>query len=434
MRPLDPSLDPESAFAALRRAGAPALLFDGRGGLEGAWSCRLAIEPRLGLRLGALTDEPARALQPLDTLLARRRVAGGAGGTGVAVLCGYEAFAPGRVSSGAGWEILALEVDAVVTFRSDAPPAVSGRADFVDRAVAVLERFKVRAEGIATPVFAHAQPRTSLGREAYLAAVTRVKRHIAVGDLYQANLTQRFDAPFHGDPWALYRAVAAATPAPRSAYVELPGWALASVSPEVFVDVDARGWAETRPIKGTRARALAQSDDERAAAALLASAKDRAELVMIVDVLRNDLGRVARTGTVDVPELASLRSYAAVHHLVARVVAQLRPGVTPGEILAAVFPGGSITGAPKQRAIELLREIEPCPRGLYTGCLFWFDDDGSTASSILIRSVVVTGGRAYVGAGGGVVADSDPEAEWSEANAKARALTRALGFEPEEAA
>jgi anthranilate synthase component 1 len=155
---------------------------------------------------------------------------------------------------------------------------------------------------------------------------------------------------------------------------------------------------------------------------------------MIVDVLRNDLGRIARTGSVRVPELLTLRSYAAVHHLVARVVAELRAGVTPGELLAAVFPGGSITGAPKERAIALLGEIEPCPRGLYTGCLLWFDDDGSMASSILIRSAIVTGRRAFIGAGGGIVADSDPEAEWSEANAKARALTRALGFEPEEAA
>jgi para-aminobenzoate synthetase component 1 len=210
--------------------------------------------------------------------------------------------------------------------------------------------------------------------------------------------------------------------------------ALASASPEVFVDVSLSGRAETRPIKGTRPRGGTPSSDAAAAAELLASAKDRAELVMIVDVLRNDLGRVARTGSVVVPELLALRSYAAVHHLVARVQAWLKPGLTVSEVIAAVFPGGSITGAPKERAIELLREIEPCPRGLYTGSLLWLDDDGSMASSILIRSAIVAGGRVYVGAGGGIVADSDPEAEWSEANAKARALTRALGFEPEEAA
>jgi len=155
---------------------------------------------------------------------------------------------------------------------------------------------------------------------------------------------------------------------------------------------------------------------------------------MIVDVLRNDLGRIARTGSVAVPELLALRSYPTVHHLVARIVAVLRDGVTPSSLVTAVFPGGSVTGAPKERAIEILSELEPCPRGLYTGCLFWFDDDGGMASSILIRSAIVTAGRVHIGAGGGVVADSDPEAEWSEANAKARALTRVLGFDPEEAA
>jgi anthranilate/para-aminobenzoate synthase component I len=261
-----------------------------------------------------------------------------------------------------------------------------------------------------------------------------VKEHIARGDVYQANLTQRFDAPFDADPWLLYRAIAKATPAPRSAYVEVPGLALASMSPEIFVDVDRFGRAETRPIKGTRPRGATPTDDERTAAELLGSAKDRAELVMIVDVLRNDLGRIARTGSVAVPELLALRSYPAVHHLVARVTAELRAGVRPSELLLAVFPGGSVTGAPKERAIEILRAIEPCPRGLYTGSLFWFDDDGGMASSILIRSAIVTDGRVHIGAGGGIVADSEPEAEWSEANAKARALTRTLGFDPEEAA
>jgi len=434
MRPLDSSLTAESAFAALRRPGQPGLLFDGRGGLEGAWPCRIAIEPRLALNLRAPSGDPARALRPLDDLLSRRRATGGPGGTGVAVLCAYEALAPPGPSSAFDAPLMALEVDAAVACRRDAPPEVVGRSELVERARVALERVQPAAPDAASRAGARGRPRTNLGREAYLAAVARVQRHIAAGDIYQANLTQRFEAPFDGDPWSLYRAITDTTPAPRSAFVELPGLALASASPEVFVDVDANGRIETRPIKGTRARGNTAADDERAAAALLDSAKDRAELVMIVDVLRNDLGRVARTGSVVVPELFALRSYAAVHHLVARVAADLRPGVTPGELLAAVFPGGSITGAPKQRAIELLREIEPCPRGLYTGCLFWFDDDGSMASSILIRSAVVTGGFAHVGAGGGVVADSDPEAEWSEANAKARALTRALGFEPEEAA
>jgi anthranilate/para-aminobenzoate synthase component I len=425
MRTLDPALGPERAFAALRRPGQPALFFDGRGGHDGAWPCRIALDPT--------AVGPWPTLGPLDDLVARRRSAGGPGGTGVAVLCAYEAFAaPGRRADGTH-DVVALEVDASIAFSPDEPPLAVGPEPSIDRALDRLGRFALPAADPLRLPRAHGRPRTSLARDAYLRAVSRVKEHIELGDIYQANLTQRFEAPFDGDPWNLYRALAGATPAPRSAYVELPGVALASVSPEIFVDVSASGLAETRPIKGTRARGATPEADARAAADLLASSKDRAELVMIVDVLRNDLGRVARTGSVAVPELLALRSYPAVHHLVARVVAQLNDGVTPAALLSAVFPGGSITGAPKQRAIELLSQIEPCPRGLYTGSLFWFDDDGSTASSILIRSAVVARGRVSVGAGGGVVADSDPEGEWSEANAKARALTRALGFEPEEA-
>jgi anthranilate/para-aminobenzoate synthase component I len=433
MRELDPALTPDSAFALLHRPGAPALLFDGRGGHLGSWPCRLALEPRLTLSVRTRSDDPAQGMAPIDALVARRRLVGGPGGTGVAVLCGYEAFAPRSRPAASPFEIVVLEVDAVVLFPNDDPGTAYGEDGCVDRAFASLEP---RADPTARPeaeTFRSGRPTTSLPREAYLRAVTRVKDHIARGDLYQANLTQRFDAPFSGDPFTLYRALVAANPAPRSAYLEIPGLAVASISPEVFVDVDPRGHAETRPIKGTRPRVSPPTADLRAGEELLASEKDRAELVMIVDVLRNDLGRIARTGSVAVPELWALRSYAAVHHLVARVVAELKDDVTPSRLVSAIFPGGSITGAPKERAIELLSEIEPCPRGPYTGSLFWFDDDGGMASSILIRSPIVTEGRVSIGAGGGVVADSEPEAEWLEANAKARALTLPLGFDPEEA-
>ena len=434
MRTLDPALDPETAFATLRRPGMASLFFDGRGGHDGAWPCRLALGTRETLRLRPAAAKRQGAIDPLDTILARRRAAGGPGGTGVAVLCAYEAFAPRPRSNENAWEVLALEVDAAIAFPHGSPPVAVGNADEIERAARRLEARPVPPAPGPVTALASGRPRTSLGREAYLRAVSRVQELIGRGDVYQANLTQRFEAPFAGDPWRLYLALAAATPAPRSAYLELPGLALASVSPEVFVDVDGAGRAETRPIKGTRARDANPALDAAAAAELLGSPKDRAELVMIVDVLRNDLGRVARTGSVAVPELLALRSYAAVHHLVARVVAELPEGLRLGALLPAILPGGSITGAPKQRAIELLREIEPCPRGLYTGSLFWLDDDGSMASSILIRSAIVGGGQVRIGAGGGVVADSVPEAEWLEANAKARALTRVLGFDPEEAA
>jgi para-aminobenzoate synthetase component 1 len=433
MRALDPALGPDAMFAALRRRGNAALLLDGRGSLDGAWPCRIALEPRLLVEPNALPAPPGVFMKSLDATLMRRRAAGGPGGTGIALICAYEAFPTGSRGSSGLAQLLALEVDAAVVFPDSGAPVALGPSDLVERAAATLDRRGTRAPELRGGALAAGRPRTSLARDAYIRAVLRIKEHIERGDVYQANLTQRFDAPFSGDPWELYRSIAASNPAPRSAYLEAAGIALASVSPEIFVDVDRSGRAETRPIKGTRPRGATAADDAAAAAALLGSAKDRAELVMIVDVLRNDLGRLARTGGVSVPELLTLRSYAAVHHLVARVVADLREGLQPSEIVAAVFPGGSITGAPKERAIEILSGIEPCPRGFYTGSLFWFDDDGSMASSILIRSAVVEGGRVSVGAGGGVVADSEPEAEWNEANAKARALTRALGFDPEEA-
>ncbi len=375
-------------------------------------------------------DRPAE-LRALDEVVVRRRARGGPGGTGVAVLCAYEAFTPDGGRDGTG-DVLAFEVDASITFPADGPPIAAGDEKLIDAAWPLLDRGSGAPPPTEGPKAA-GRPHTSLPREAYLAAVDRVKRHIVAGDIYQANLTQRLAAPFSDDPWRLYRALARATPAPRSAFLEVPGLALASVSPEVFVDVSRSGRAETRPIKGTRPRAATPADDARAAESLVGSEKDRAELVMIVDVLRNDLGRVAATGTVAVPEVAALRSYPAVHHLVARVTAQLARDLEFSRLLTALLPGGSITGAPKRRAVELLRTIEPCPRGAYTGTLFWIDDDGSLTSSILIRSAVVTQGHVSIGAGGGVVADSDAESEWLESNAKARALTRALGFDPEEA-
>jgi para-aminobenzoate synthetase component 1 len=166
---------------------------------------------------------------------------------------------------------------------------------------------------------------------------------------------------------------------------------------------------------------------------LLSSEKDRAELVMIVDLERNDLGRICRTGTVRVDPGIGLRSFPAVHHLVACVSGELLPDVGWLDLLAAAFPGGSVTGAPKRRAVRILQELEPVDRGYFTGSLFWFGDDGSMDSSILIRTATFTRQRAWLGAGGGVVADSDPEREWQESNDKARAPAEALGFVPEQA-
>lgn len=409
---IDPALTPEQAVARLRRRGTPTILFDGRGGHESAWPTRVAIDPAPGVSDLAAIDRRSR----------QRRKNGGPGGTGLAVLLSYELF--GRRAEPGLPRCASFEIDGSIEFAEGQTPRIIGAHDPTNR---LAHPAKPGSAFSSQPL------RTSLPRDRYLWAVVQAQRHIAAGDIYQANLTQRFECDFDGDPWVLYRDLTESTPAPRSAFIDAGTWALASVSPETFVDVDRNNTATTLPIKGTRPRGESEQEDEALKRQLLASAKDRAELTMIVDLERNDLGRIAKTGTVRVAELAALRTYPAVHHLVATVTADLKDGTGFEDLVRAVFPGGSITGAPKLRAIEILEALEPVPRGLYTGSLFFLDDDGSTWSSILIRSVVVHRDVASLGAGGGVVADSDPEGEWMESNAKARALTRVLGFEPEEA-
>jgi len=278
-----------------------------------------------------------------------------------------------------------------------------------------------------------ARPVTSLPREAYCTAVRAVLERIFAGDVYQANLTQMFSVEYPSDPGSAWSRLAEAAGAPRAAYFADGAFALASVSPEIFMDVDRDGGCTTWPIKGTRRRHADPELDRRAAVELAASEKDLAELVMIVDLERNDLSRVSRVGSVCTGPIPELRSYPAVHHLVARVNSRLLPGTGIEALLDATFPGGSITGAPKESAMRILAGLEPCLRGPFTGSLLWLGDDGSLASSILIRSVVFARGRAWLGAGGGVVADSDPESEWRESNDKARAIAGALGFAPEDA-
>ncbi len=362
--------------------------------------------------------------------IADRRAEGGPGGTGVAVVLAYdrEGFGEGRHGD------LVLEVDAAIRGREGGAAVVARSAPLAAAALRRLEGSRSSPERLESkPVASVGLPRTSLPRDAFVSAVRTILRNIRDGEIYQANLTQRFEAPLREPAEALWERLRGSSPAPRAAFVRGGGAALVSLSPEVFVDVSPEGEAWTLPIKGTRPRGSDSRADAAAAVELLGSGKDRAELVMIVDLERNDLGRVSRTGSVRVTDLGSLRTFPAVHHLVATVTSRLRPEVGPAEWVAAMFPGGSVTGAPKERAIRILAEVEPVPRGWYTGGLFWFDDDGWTRSSILIRSVVTRGGVARVGAGGGIVAESDPESEWIEANHKARPLTRALGFEPEEA-
>jgi para-aminobenzoate synthetase component 1 len=269
--------------------------------------------------------------------------------------------------------------------------------------------------------------RSSFSHDGYLDAVERVREYIYAGDIFQANLSQRFEAPFSESPWSLYRRLRARNAAPFASFLDFPDFAVASASPERFLRVDAHGLVETRPIKGTRPRGIGPEHDAALGQALAESAKDRAENLMIVDLMRNDLSRVCAPGTVRVSELFSLEHYATVHHLVSTVVGELEPGRDAIDLVRAAFPGGSITGAPKLRAMEVIAELEPSRRGVYCGAIGYWSLTGDLDSCIAIRTAVVKGGRVYFSAGGGIVADSDPEREYQETLDKARAMIDAVG-------
>ena len=268
--------------------------------------------------------------------------------------------------------------------------------------------------------------------ERFAEQVEQIRRWIAAGDLFQANLTACCEQQLEGaaNPLALYGRLRRTCAAPFGglaiAGAAAAGEAVLSASPERFLRVDGAGLVETRPIKGTRPRHRDADADADAAADLVCSPKDRAENVMIVDLLRNDLGRACRPGSIQVPQLVGLESYRQVHHLTSVVQGQLREGLTAIDLLRACWPGGSITGAPKIRACQRLHSLEPVPRGPYCGSLFRLGSDGSFDSSILIRSLLLRGQRLRAHAGCGIVADSDPAGEAEELGWKLQPLLEAL--------
>ncbi|MEN1680115.1 MAG: aminodeoxychorismate synthase component I [Planctomycetota bacterium] len=262
---------------------------------------------------------------------------------------------------------------------------------------------------------------SDFSRDAYLTAVARVVEYIHAGDAFQVNLSQRLLHPAGDDPAAAYLSLRERNPAPFAGYLDLGESRVMSASPERFLAVRDRR-VETRPIKGTRRRSRDATEDRRLADELLAHEKDRAENVMIVDLLRNDLSRVCEAPSVVVPRLCELESYRHVHHLVSVVEGTLAAGRTPVDLLRASFPGGSITGAPKVRAMEIIAELEPTARGPYCGSLYWLGLGGGMDSSILIRTLVESRGWVQAPVGGGIVADSDPESEYEETLHKAAGL------------
>ncbi|WP_115718986.1 aminodeoxychorismate synthase component I [Gallaecimonas mangrovi] len=276
--------------------------------------------------------------------------------------------------------------------------------------LAWLER---QTELASTPFKRTGDWQANMTREQYGDKFKKVKAYLQSGDCYQVNLAQRFSAPYQGDEWQAYVALREQNAAPFSAFMRLDDGALLSLSPERFLQVCGRD-VQTKPIKGTRPRQTDPADDAAEAKALAHSEKDRAENVMIVDLMRNDLGRVAAPGSVEVPVLCDVESFPAVHHLVSTVTCQLAEGKTAVDALAAAFPGGSITGAPKVRAMEIIEELEPHRRSFYCGSMGYLSANNNMDTSITIRTLVAWQGKLYCWAGGGLVADSLEQDEYQE--------------------
>ncbi|QDH13989.1 anthranilate synthase component I [Formicincola oecophyllae] len=266
-----------------------------------------------------------------------------------------------------------------------------------------------------------AHPEANMTKGRFLEGVAKAQAHIAAGDAFQIVLSQRFQAPFPLSPLALYRSLRRINPSPFMFLMDLGDYTLVGASPEILVRLK-EGEVTVRPLAGTRRRGATKAEDEALERELLADAKERSEHLMLLDLGRNDVGRVSRPGTVRVPESFAVERYSHVMHITSMVTGQVRGDVGPVEALSAGFPAGTLTGAPKIRAMEILSALEPTKRGPYAGCVGWFGANGEMDTCIGLRMAVVKDGTMYVQAGAGIVADSNPEAEYEETRAKARAL------------
>jgi len=298
----------------------------------------------------------------------------------------------------------------------------------VQRIDELMELLK-EASPLALPrqPIAQGEYRVNFTKNAYCNMVQQAIDYIGAGDIFQVNLSQRFSVALTVSPFDLYRYLRYSNPAPFASFLNFPEVVVASASPERYLLLKDK-LVETRPIKGTRPRGTDAQSDSRLKEELLASEKDRAELVMIIDLERNDLGRVCEYGSVRVPHLIRLEEYATVFHLVSTVTGRLSPNKDIIDLVMASFPGGSITGAPKVRAMEIIDESEPVRRGIYTGSIGYIDFNGDADLNIVIRTFVIKGGQAHFQVGGGIVADSVPELEYQETLDKGRALLKALGY------
>ncbi len=258
-------------------------------------------------------------------------------------------------------------------------------------------------------------------RQEYKVRFDRLRKHIAYGDCYQANLTFPIEAEWEGDPVSLFHTLTERQPVRHGGIVNLGGPMILSRSPELFFSIDADGWIETRPMKGTAKRGKSVEEDNAIREGLARDGKNQAENRMIVDLLRNDVSRITAVGSLDVPELFKVETYPSLHQMISRIRAKLLPGLTLRDIFAALFPCGSITGAPKIRAMEILRDLEEFPRNIYCGSIGWIAPDGQMSFNVAIRTVALDGdGRAVFNVGGGIIFDSEADSEYDECLLKAR--------------
>ena len=293
----------------------------------------------------------------------------------------------------------------------------------------IAKKQVITEEAVLIPAAEDLALRSNFSHREYLKAVATAREYICAGDIFQVNLSQRFETSLNIPSYELYRRLRRINPAPFASYLNFDGVSVVGASPERFLKV--RGdRVETRPIKGTRPRGKSPEEDRLLAEELLSSVKDKAENVMIVDLERNDIGRVCCCGTVQVTELAVLETYPTVFHLTSTVEGKLRPDKDRIDLLKAAFPGGSITGAPKVRAMEIIDELEPTRRSVYTGAIGYLDFSGEMDLNIVIRTFLIKGTKAYFQVGGGIVYDSEPETEYMETLDKARALIQALELSP----
>jgi para-aminobenzoate synthetase component I len=454
-----PWLEPVAAYAAVAHMPAPALLESARPDHRLGRFSYLAADPfllltskngRITLGERTFTGDPFAVLQrllrsfPLEARPDLPPFQGGAIGYFGCDLCHHLERLPYPAADDMGFPDLVIGLyDVVLAFDHAARRAFllsSGYPETTPHARMARQRARLDqfrqllariAEPLPDPVAVDVLIQSNFTRPEYEAVVARTVEYILAGDIFQANISQRFrtELPDGLDAVALYRRLRRCNAAPFLALLDYGETAIVSASPERFLKLQGRE-VETRPIKGTRPRGATPEEDARLSAELLASEKDRAENVMIVDLLRNDLSRVCRDHTVLTPELCVLESFATVHHLVSTVTGELVADADAVDLLRATFPGGSITGAPKIRAMEIIAELEPTRRGPYCGSIGWLGFDGAMDTSITIRTFCLKGRTVTFQAGGGITADSDPAAEYEETLAKAKALIGALRGTP----